>query len=81
MHPRARGPPYRRQQDRLVDEEPRIESAVAHQDEPRESRIYPSAKTGAGLELLRHELLAIAGWQPSARPRSFNNPVVLEASM
>ncbi len=29
-------------------------------------RIYLSAKTGAGIDLLRHELLAIAGWQPGA---------------
>jgi len=28
-------------------------------------RIWLSAKTGAGIDLLRHELLAIAGWQPS----------------
>ena len=30
------------------------------------ARLYLSAKTGAGLHLLREELLAIAGWQPSA---------------
>ena len=28
-------------------------------------RLYLSAKTGDGIALLRHELLAIAGWQPS----------------
>ena len=28
------------------------------------TRIYLSAKTGAGIDLLRHELLGIAGWQP-----------------
>ena len=32
----------------------------------RPARVYLSAKTGAGIDLLRHELLAIAGWQPSA---------------
>ncbi len=50
----------------LVGEEPRIETVIANGGQPREARIYLSAKTGAGLELLRHELLAIAGWQPSA---------------
>jgi len=29
-------------------------------------RIFLSAKTGAGVDLLRDELLALAGWQPSA---------------
>jgi tRNA modification GTPase len=28
-------------------------------------RIYLSARQGTGIDLLRHELLAIAGWQPS----------------
>ena len=54
----------------LTGDEARVESALANgdtpEDGPRESRIYLSAKTGAGLDLLRHELLAIAGWQPSA---------------
>lgn len=46
----------------LTGEEARIDSA----NQDRESRLYLSAKTGEGLALLRHELLAIAGWQPSA---------------
>lgn len=54
----------------LTGDEARVESALAlgdtAEDTPRESRIYLSAKTGEGLALLRHELLAIAGWQPSA---------------
>ena len=49
----------------LSGDAPRVESTPASGDAPCESRIYLSAKTGAGLELLRRELLAIAGWQPS----------------
>ena len=49
----------------LVGDEPCIERAIGIEGSRRESRIHLSAKTGAGLDLLRHELLAIAGWQPS----------------
>ena len=45
----------------LTGDDARIESVP---DQPE--RIHLSARTGAGVDLLRHELLAIAGWQPSA---------------
>ncbi|MEO8935387.1 MAG: tRNA uridine-5-carboxymethylaminomethyl(34) synthesis GTPase MnmE [Burkholderiaceae bacterium] len=48
----------------LTGDEPRIEPALDRDDDIE--RIWLSAKTGAGVDLLRHELLAIAGWQPSA---------------
>ncbi len=32
----------------------------------KESRLYLSAKTGEGLDLLRHELLSLVGWQSSS---------------
>ncbi len=41
----------------LLNEEPRIE------DEKNNIRIHLSAKTGAGIELLRRKILEIAGWQ------------------
>lgn len=41
----------------LLNEAPRIE------DEKNNISIHLSAKTGAGIELLRHKILAIAGWQ------------------
>ena len=41
----------------------RVEPALDRDDGV--ARIWLSARTGAGLDLLRHELLAIAGWQPS----------------
>jgi tRNA modification GTPase len=44
----------------LAGGEPRLERGEAS------SSLYLSAKTGAGMELLRAELLAIAGWQPGA---------------
>ncbi len=50
----------------LTGDRPRIESAPASGELPRESSIYLSAKTGEGLDLLRQELLAIAGYQPSS---------------
>lgn len=34
-------------------------------DQDDETHIHLSAKTGAGLELLRQQLLAMAGWQPA----------------
>jgi len=44
----------------LVGDTARIEPAR----DDIEERLYVSAKTGDGIDLLRHELLAIAGWQP-----------------
>ncbi len=44
----------------LVDTEPRVLRSGASSD------LYLSAKTGAGVALLRAELLAIAGWQHGA---------------
>jgi tRNA modification GTPase len=41
----------------LLNENPRIE------DEENSIKIHLSAKTGAGIELLRRKILAIAGWQ------------------
>jgi tRNA modification GTPase len=46
----------------LTRDEPRIEPALDRPDGIE--RIHLSAKTGAGVDLLRHALLAIAGWQP-----------------
>ncbi len=46
----------------LVGEAARIDAAL----DDTAARIHLSAKTGEGIDLLRHELLAIAGWQPSA---------------
>lgn len=43
----------------LLNEEPRIE------DEKNNIKIHLSAKTGAGIELLRRKILEIAGWQYS----------------
>ena len=42
----------------------RVEPALDRPDGVE--RLWLSAKTGAGIDLLRHELLAIAGWQPAA---------------
>ena len=47
----------------LSGDEARVEPALDRGDGVE--RIWLSAKTGAGIDLLRHELLAIAGWQPS----------------
>lgn len=41
----------------LLEEKPRVEK------EGKEIRVYVSAKTGAGLELLREQLLAACGWR------------------
>ncbi len=46
----------------LTRDEPRIEPALDRADGIE--RIHLSAKTGAGVDLLRHALLAIAGWLP-----------------
>jgi tRNA modification GTPase TrmE len=46
-----------------------IEEGRAPADQPHAKgakRLYLSAKTGKGLDALKHELLAIAGWNPSA---------------
>ena len=48
----------------LSGDEPRVEPALDRPDGIE--RLWLSAKTGAGIDLLRHELLAIAGWQPGA---------------
>jgi tRNA modification GTPase len=50
----------------LVGGEPRVEATAEAAADPTADppRIYLSAKTGAGIDLLRHELLGIAGWQP-----------------
>ncbi len=50
----------------LIGEPPRVEPALDRTAFDGAARVYLSAKTGAGVDLLRHELLAIAGWQPSA---------------
>ncbi len=47
----------------LTGDEAHLEPALDRTDGIE--RIWLSAKTGAGIDLLRHELLAIAGWQPS----------------
>ena len=49
--------------DRLDERGPGDARDVAQED-AAPARIFLSAKTGAGIDLLRHELLAIAGWQP-----------------
>ena len=41
-------------------------SAPQVQRDPASTRLYLSAKTGAGVDLLRAELLAVAGWQQGA---------------
>ena len=46
----------------LHDDIARVEVDV----DRKSARIHLSAKTGAGIDLLRADLLAIAGWQPSA---------------
>ena len=48
----------------LTGDEPRVEPALDRLATGGDARLYVSAKTGAGIDLLRHELLAIAGWQP-----------------
>ncbi len=50
----------------LTGDQPHIEGAPASDDDALDFRIYLSAKTGEGLDLLRRELLAIAGYQPSS---------------
>ena len=50
----------------LTGDSPRVEPALDRSAFDGASRVYLSARTGAGIDLLRHELLAIAGWQPSA---------------
>ena len=42
----------------LVGDAPHVDAST----EP--ARLHLSARTGAGIDLLRHELLGIAGWQP-----------------
>ncbi len=48
----------------LTGEPARVEPALDRLASHGDARIYLSAKTGEGIDLLRHELLAIAGWQP-----------------
>ncbi len=50
----------------LTGDTARVEPALDRLSSEGSGRVYVSAKTGAGIDLLRHELLAIAGWQPSA---------------
>ena len=52
----------------LTGDAARLEPALDRADADGDggvARIFLSARTGAGIDLLRHELLAIAGWQPS----------------